>query len=884
MTGAVPLTPCAERSRLEAADRGEAKWRLWGPYLSERQWGTVREDYSPDGEAWTYFPHDHARFRAYRWGEDAIAGLSDDRQLLCFGLSLWNGRDPYLKERLFGLTNAEGNHGEDVKELYFHQDATPTASYLRFLYKYPQAVFPYSDLVAESARRGRGEPEYEILDTGIFDDGRYFDVTVEYAKEAADDIHIRLTVDNRSPEAARLHLVPQLWFRNCWSWKGGTLPARPRLSRAPDGQAILAEHPWLPVHRLAADGAPAFLFCDNETNTRHLYGDGGSPGPFKDGFHAAIVGGDPTAVAASGTKACAHYDLMVPANGQAVVRLRLSAGDAPRAPDSTDSVVALRRAEADAFYGAVQAGLSDTDARSVQRQAFAGMIWSKQLYRLDVRRWLEGDPLQPPPPVSRRKGRNAAWRHFNSAEIMSMPDTWEYPWFAAWDLAFHSVTMALIDPVFAKNQLVLLTREWFMHPNGQLPAYEWEFGDVNPPVHAWAAWRVFEIDREARGDAGDVAFLERVFHKLMINFTWWVNRKDETGRNVFQGGFLGLDNVGVFDRSHPPPAAGTVNQADGTAWMAMYALNLMRIALELAQHDSVYEDIATKFFEHFLLIAEAMTDMAGEGFGLWDEEDQFYYDELDLPDGRMVPLRLRSVVGLAPLFAVEVIEPGTLLRLPGFARRLRWVLKHRPELAAQVSRFCEPGLGDRKLLSLLRGHRMKALLARMLDESEFLSEHGIRSLSAAYREDPYCLPDLGTPLSVRYRPAESDSGLFGGNSNWRGPVWFPMNFLIIESLWRFQAFYGDGFTVECPTGSGRHLTLDAVADELTRRLTGLFLRDGSGARAAFGGDQRWRDDPHFRDHLLFHEYFDGDTGRGLGASHQTGWTALVANLLQPRRS
>ncbi|WP_375459568.1 glucosidase [uncultured Enterovirga sp.] len=875
-----PLDP--ERERLAEQDAGREPWRLWGPYLSERQWGTVREDYSAGGDAWSYLPHDHARSRVYRWGEDGIAGISDDRQLLCFALALWNGRDPILKERLFGLTNQEGNHGEDVKELSWHLDATPTHSYLKHLYKHPQAAFPYAALVAENARRGRDDPEYELLDTGIFDENRYFDVTVEYAKEGPDDIHVLITVSNRGPDAAGIHVLPQLWFRNCWSWRPGMIARRPHLAPAPDGRAIRADHPWLDPYHLAVEGNPELLFCENETNARRHFGMADAKGPFKDGFHAAIVDGDRSAVASSGTKSCVHHRLVVPAGGEVTIRLRLSAGEAEKPVDSADAIIRQRRAEADAFYAVVQAGIANPDARAVQRQAFAGMIWSKQFYRIDVRRWLDGDPLQPAPPPERLRGRGSNWRHLNAADILSMPDSWEYPWFAAWDLAFHCLPLALIDPAFAKDQLVVLTREWYMHPNGQLPAYEWEFGDVNPPVHAWATWRVFEIDRERRGDRGDIAFLERVFHKLMINFTWWVNRKDAGGRNVFQGGFLGLDNVGVFDRSNPPPAAGRVNQADGTAWMAMYALNLMRIALELATHNPVYEDVATKFFEHFLLVAEAMTAMGEDGLGLWDEEDQFFYDELDLPDGRKLPLRLRSIVGLVPLFAVEVIEPATLQRLPDFARRMDWVLKNRPELAALVSRWQQPGLGDRKLLSLLRGHRMKALLRRMLDETEFLSPHGIRSMSRIYRDQPYHLPDLGTPLTVRYVPGDSDSGLFGGNSNWRGPVWFPLNFLLIESLRRFHSYYGDEFRIECPTGSGTYLTIDAVADELARRLTGLFLRDGAGSRPVYGDRAKLQHDPHFRDLVHFHEFFHGDTGLGLGASHQTGWTGLVANLLQPR--
>ena len=873
----------AEAERLSRAEAGTERWRLWGPYLADRQWGTVREDYSAGGDAWSYLPHDDARSRTYRWGEDGLLGISDDRGLLCFSLALWNGRDPILKERLFGLANGEGNHGEDVKELYYYLDATPSHAYLEALYKYPQDAFPYERLVEENARRGLGEPEFELLDTGVFDGDRYFDITVRYAKAAPDDVAVAITVANRGPEAARLHLLPQLWFRDVWSWRPDAIARRPSLTPAGPG-AIRAEHPWLGTYHLTCAADAEILFCENETNPHRHGGDTDRPGPFKDGFHACLVGGDASAVSRSGgTKSCAHHVLDVPARAETTIRLRLARGEAPRPVEADDATLTLRRAEAEAFYAALQTQIADPDLRSIQRQALAGMIWSKQLYRYDVRRWLEGDPLQPAPPPGHSSGRNAAWRHLNAADVLSMPDAWEYPWFAAWDLAFHCVTFALIDPEFAKAQLVLLTREWYMHPNGQLPAYEWAFEDANPPVHAWAAWRVFEIDRERRGgrgkDPGDLAFLERVFHKLMLNFTWWVNREDRQGRNVFQGGFLGLDNVGVFDRSKPGLAGGLVNQADGTAWMAMYALNLMRIALELALANPVYEDVATKFFEHFLMIAEAMTDMGEDGVGLWDEDDGFFYDEVSLPDGRMIPLKVRSLVGLVPLFAVEVIEPETLERLPDFARRLRWTLKNRPELAALVSHWQVPGSGDRRLLSLLRGHRMKQVLRRVLDEAEFLSAHGVRSVSRAHEAHPFVLNVFGAPLSVAYAPGDSDSTLFGGNSNWRGPVWMPMNYLVVEALRRFHAYYGDEFTVEYPTGSGRPATLAAVADALSARLIALFARDASGCRPVFGSDERLQRDLHFRDHVLFHEYFDGETGRGLGASHQTGWTGLVANLV-----
>ncbi|MBK8004948.1 MAG: glucosidase [Gemmatimonadetes bacterium] len=873
----------AEQERLEQQRKGTADWRRWGPYLAERQWGTVREDYSADGAAWHYFPHDHAQSRAYRWGEDGLAGVSDAQQRLCLSLALWNGQDPILKERLFGLTNAEGNHGEDVKELYYYLDATPSHAYLKMLYKYPQRAFPYEALVRENARRGVGEPEFELLDTGVLDDDRYFDVEVEYAKASADDLVVRITAHNRGPEAAELHLLPQLWFRNTWSWQAEA--ERPSL-RADNG-AVLVQHPTLGAYRWAPEGAVELLFTDNETNAPRLYGAEPDARRYKDAFHERVIHGNRDALRADrmGTKAAAWYRATIAAGGSYAVTVRLSPGHEapPRSrPADARALLELRRQEADQFYAELQAGIPDADARLVQRQALAGMLWSKQFFHYDVPAWLEGDPAQPAPPGGRKHGRNREWRHLNNADIISMPDTWEYPWYAAWDLAFHCIPLALVDPEFAKEQLVLLTREWYMHPNGQLPAYEWAFGDVNPPVHAWATWRVFQMDRKRRGGAGDLAFLERVFHKLMLNFTWWVNRKDAQGRNVFQGGFLGLDNIGVFDRSAPLPTGGHINQADGTAWMGMYSLNLMRIALELARHNRVYEDIATKFFEHFLHIAEAMTNLGGDGVALWDEQDQFYYDVLNTPDDRLIPLRVRSMVGLIPLFAVETIEESLLEELPEFARRLRWFLDYRPELAALVSRWGEPGMGERRLLSLLRGHRMKKLLQRMLDETEFLSPYGIRALSKHHEATPYVFDVMGMPLTVRYQPGESDSGLFGGNSNWRGPIWFPVNYLLIESLQKFHHYYSDDFRVECPTGSGRHLTLAEVADELSRRLAGIFLRDGEGRRAVFGANEKLQRDPHFRDLVLFHEYFHGDSGRGVGASHQTGWTGLIAKLLMPR--
>ena len=860
-----------------------AGWKTWGPYLSERQWGTVREDYSPYGNAWDYFPHDHARSRAYRWGEDGIAGFSDREQRLCLAVALWNERDPILKERLFGLTNGEGNHGEDVKELYYYLDATPTHSYLKMLYKYPQAEYPYALLVEENRRRGIGEPEFELIDSGLFDANRYFDVFVEYAQAEPGDVLLRITVENRGAEAAPIHALPQLWFRNTWSWKGGK--ARPLLRQVSPG-VVRAEHARLCVYHLHVDGDPAeMLFCENESNHARLWNQPGGSGFFKDGFHQRVVHGDRTAVnpAHCGTKVAAWYVRQVPAGGRIEIRLRLTRAADGGAFRDFDEIFACRIREADEFYAHLQYGIGCADARAVQRQAFAGMIWSKQYFYFDVAEWLKGDPDQPAPPANRRYGRNCDWEHLNNADIISMPDKWEYPWYAAWDLAFHCIPLAHLDAEFAKQQLVLLTREWYMHPNGQIPAYEWAFGDVNPPVHAWATWRVFQIDRKQRGDQGDLAFLERVFHKLMLNFTWWVNRKDAEGRNVFQGGFLGLDNIGVFDRSSQLPTGGHIDQADGTSWMAMYAVNLMRIALELAQHNRVYEDIASKFFEHFLRIAEAMSHIGGEdGVGLWDDADKFFYDVLHLPDGSMRPLKVRSMVGLIPLFAVETLEPELLEKLPDFTRRLEWFLAHRPNLCALVSHWNVEGRGHRRLLSLLRGHRMKRLLKRMLDETEFLSPYGVRALSRVHEQFPYVYRHDGMDLSVRYQPAESDSSLFGGNSNWRGPVWFPVNFLIIESLQKFHHYYGDEFRVECPTGSGNLATLNEIANELASRLTRLFLPNEDGRRPVHGLNERTQSDPNFRDYVLFYEYFHGDTGRGVGAAHQTGWTGLVAKLLMPR--
>jgi hypothetical protein len=880
----------AEKRRLAQDKSGQENWRKWGPYVSERQWGTVREDYGAWGAAWDYLPHDHARSRAYRWGEDGIAGFSDDRQYLCLSLAMWNGKDPILKERLFGLTNSEGNHGEDVKELYYYLDATPTHSYLKMLYKYPQAAFPYSRLVEENHRRGAEQPEFELLDTGVFDDDRYFDVFVEYAKSAPDDILMRITAHNRGPEDAPLTLLPQLCCRNTWSWKPDVV--KPSLTIRPGGIAI--KHEEMGKFRLDFDAEPTLLFCDNETNVRRLFGENAG-GHFKDAFHDYVVQGKQGTVnpAQCGTKAGGLHELRVPSGAAVTVRLRLRPDDGSDAAQPSfakfDAIFAARRSEADAFYADLQQKIVDADARLVQRQALAGMVWSKMFFHYNVDDWLDGDPLQPAPPTERKHGRNSEWRHLDSADVISMPDKWEYPWFAAWDLAFHCIAFAIIDTEFSKSQLLLLTHESFMHANGQFPAYEWSFGDVNPPVHAWAAWRVFQIDRRQRQEsnptyAGDLEFLKRMFNKLMLNFTWWVNRKDEQGRNIFQGGFLGLDNIGVFDRSSPLPTGGFINQADGTSWMAMYSLNLLRMAMELALDDRAYEDIASKFLEHFLYIAGAINGVGEDKLGLWDATDEFYYDQLVFPNGATATLKVNSIVGLIPLFSSLVIEPEILQQLPDFSRRLEWFLQHRPKLANLISNWRVAGQGDRRLLSLLRGGRMKALLHRMLDESGFLSDFGVRALSKIHERDPFCLQAAGSLHEVGYWPCESRSGLFGGNSNWRGPIWMPINFLIIEALQRFHYYYGDDFKVECPTGSGKFLTLLQIADELSDRLSRIFLKGTDGERPVLKYHRKLSGDPHFRDYVLFHEYFHGDTGRGVGASHQTGWTGLVAKLLQPHIS
>jgi mannosylglycerate hydrolase MGH1-like protein len=879
-----------EDQRLHAANDGEVSWKKWGPYLSERAWGTVREDYSPYGNAWEYFSHNQARSRVYRWSEDGLAGISDDEQRLCFALALWNGQDPILKERLFGLTNAEGNHGEDVKEYYFYLDSTPTHSYMKMLCKYPQRAFPYADLIATNRQRGIGGFEYELYDTGIFNENRYFDVFIEYAKADADDILIRITAFNRGPEAAELFILPTLWFRNMWSWGWEhDKMERPSLKEIPSDQNakwMEVQHETLGKYLFACEGAEELLFTENETNTQLLY-DSPSPTPYvKDAFHEHVIHNRKEAVNPErvGTKAAAVYRRSVGAGESVSVRLRLTKEEQAKtsreaAFTSFDKIFAKRQSEADEFYADLQPSSLSEDECNVQRQAFAGMLWSKQFYHYNLEEWLKGDPTQPAPPPERRNGRNREWRHLNAHDIISMPDKWEYPWFAAWDLAFHCIPLALVDSEFAKEQLLLMGREWYQHPNGQVPAYEWAFGDVNPPVLAWAAWRVYKIDEKQHGK-GDRKFLERMFHKLMLNFTWWVNRKDAEGLNVFQGGFLGLDNIGAFDRSASLPTGGTIQQSDGTSWMGMFCLNMLTIALELATKNATYEDIATKFFEHFLYIAEAMNNIAGEGISLWNEEDEFFYDVLHLGHSMNIPLKTRSMVGLIPLFAVTTIESGLLERVPDFKRRLEWFLEHRPDLAKLVSRWQEMGMGERRLLAILRGHRMKRVLYRMLDENEFLSPYGVRAVSHIHVEKPFEIHLDGNVYRVPYLPAESDSGLFGGNSNWRGPIWFPVNYLIVESIQQFHHYYSDDFLVEFPTHSGNKFTLDQIADELSHRLINIFLRDESGRRAVFGGNETFQNDPHWRDYIPFHEYFHGDNGAGIGASHQTGWTGLVAKLIQ----
>ena len=896
----------AEEKRLIESRERTKHWKRWGTYVSERAWGTVREDYSETGAAWEYLPFEHAHQKAYRWNEDGIAGLCDRHQLLCFAVAFWNEKDAIIKERLFGLTGNQGNHGEDVKEQYFYLDATPTHSYQKFLYKYPQAAFPYQKLVEENRDRDKSQSEYELLDTGVFDENEYFDCLVEYAKVDAEDVLIKIEIFNRGAESAAIHVLPHLWLRNRWSWKKDAVQ-KPQLKQISDS-AIEADGLYFGKRFLYCENAAEILFTENETNKQTLYNAPNESDYTKDGINEYVVNGNDSAVnhEKTGTKAAAHYRLEIGGGDSAIIKLRLTDkefsgeeslkrkkiirdGQDKKTKTRNRSVenpfadfdesFALRQKEADEFYSEIIPNGLSNQAKNVMRQSLAGMIWSKQYYHYEIKKWLAGDDDQPMPPEQRKKGRNSEWTHLFNADVISMPDKWEYPWYAAWDLAFHCISLALFDSDFAKEQLLLMLREWYMHPNGQLPAYEWAFGDVNPPVHAWAALRVYQIEEKRRG-TGDRKFLARVFQKLLLNFTWWVNRKDAEGMNVFQGGFLGLDNIGVFDRNEKLPTGGHLDQSDGTSWMAMYCLNMMAIALELAEQDETYEDVASKFWEHFLYIANAMNKRGGENSSLWDEQDGFYYDTLHLEGDGDFPLKVRSMVGLIPLFAVLTIEPEMLDKLPNFKRRLNWFIENRTDLIADVACMQSPGEGERRLLAIVYRTRLEQVLKIMLDENEFLSDYGIRSVSKFHASNPYILPVDGVEHRVDYEPAESHSGAFGGNSNWRGPIWFPVNYLIIESLQKFHHYFGDDLKVEFPTGSNNFLNLWDVSAQLSKRLSGIFLPDENKRRAAFGNLEKFHSDEHWRDLLLFHEYFNGDNGAGLGASHQTGWTGLVAKLLQ----
>ena len=879
----------SELQRLSEDTDHKKSWKLWGPYLSEREWGNVREDYSRDEEPWEYFPHEHARSRAYRWAEDGIAGISDDQQYLCFALSLWNGKDRILKERLFGLSNKEGNHGEDVKECYYYLDNTPTHSYMKYLYKYPQQEFPYDELVRRNQNRDISAPEYELLDTGIFDDDRYFDVFVEYAKQSPNDLLIEITIENRGPEEASIEILPTLWFRNTWSW--GYDGPQPKISADKNSSCLAADHPKLGTYRLYFDEKndnPELLFTENNTNYKRLFDrDKNDSDYVKDGINDYVVNGKDTVnPAQQGTRASMRYKLSIAGGSSQKIQLRLCRGKSGSSPfKGFEDLLQQRKKEADVFYDHLAPqGITD-EMKAVQRQALAGLLWNKQFYHYSVNKWLRGDPDQPAPPEQRKNGRNSNWTHLDNREIISMPDTWEYPWYASWDLAFHCLTMALVDPEFAKNQLLLILREWYMHPNGQIPSYEWSFSDATPPVHAWAALRVFRIERKMRGE-GDFDFLQKVFHKLLINFTWWVNRKDADERNVFQGGFLGLDNIGVFNRSKLPASEGHLDQSDGTSWMAMYCLNMLAIALELAAEDDTYEDVATKFLEHFFYIAHAMNKRPDvrlanpEDLDLWDDEDRFYYDVLHFRNGDQMYLKVRSMVGLIPLFAVTTLDSELLDRLPDFRERLEWFLENRPELTSHIASLTQTGAGERRLFSVVNRDRLQSILEKALDEDEFLSPYGIRSLSKYHQDHPYSLTLDGRNYEISYQPAESATPMYGGNSNWRGPVWFPLNYLLIEALQKFDYYYGHDVKVNFPSGSDQKLNLWEVASELSNRLMKIFLKDEQGRRPVFGGQEKLNEDPHFQNYIPFYEYFHGDNGKGLGASHQSGWTALVAKLIQ----
>jgi len=867
---------------IEKQRLSDLSWKKWGPYVSNREWGLVREDYSANGDAWNYTNHDTAEAKTYRWGEEGICGICDDMQKLVFSVGFWNRKDKMVKERFFGLTNAQGNHGEDVKEYYYYLDSTPTHSYMKMLYKYPQNAFPYEELIQKNANLGKNNPEFELIDTGIFDQNEYFDLFIEYAKESQNDILIKLTVVNKSKLSAPLIILPTIWFRNTWNW--GYDDYKPNLF-SENPEQIKIEHRELEIKNLYVEHSEKALFCDNETNNFKLYKSPNFGHFCKDGINDFIISGNPASINPknSGTKASFFIEEEFQLFETKVFKFRLTDKDLEDPFANFDKIFSERIAEADAFYKEIQKEIKTEDEKYVQRQAFAGMLWNKMFYHYNVEKWLKGDPAQVKPPKSREKIRNYEWKNLDNRHIISMPDKWEYPWYATWDLAFHTLSFALIDPDFAKQQLKLFTYEWFMHPNGQLPAYEWNFSDVNPPVHAWAVFRVFKID-EHLNQKPDLEFLEVVFQKLLLNFTWWVNKKDNNGNNIFEGGFLGLDNIGVFDRSDVLPNGEQLEQADGTSWMAMYALNMMRIALELAQYNKVYEELASKFFEHFLQIADSLDNMGDENFSLWDDEDEFFYDALTSKDGTHMYLRMRTIVGLIPMFAVEVIDNEMIENMPVFRERMNWIMENKPQLAALVSHWEIKGENSKHLLSLLRGHRLKRLLHRMLNPEEFLSDFGVRALSKEYEKNPFTLNLNGMDYSVKYTPAESDSGLFGGNSNWRGPIWFPINFLIIESLQRFFFYYSPDFLVEYPTGSGNFSNLDEIANGLEQRLSNIFLKDKNGKRPFNNQYPRFQEDPDFKDYILFYEYFHGDNGRGVGASHQTGWTGLIAKILQPRFS
>lgn len=864
----------AEHKRLKEAKSG-TPWKDWGPYLSERQWATVREDYTESGNVWESVIHEHARSKAYRWGEDGIGGFCNEDQRICFSWAFWNGKDPILKERLFGLTSHEGNHGEDVKELYYYLDSTPTHSYMKMLYKYPINKYPYTELVEATRKRTRKEPEYELLDTGLFDKDEYFDIFMEYVKVDTHDFIFKATIHNRSKKEAPITILPTVWFRNTWS--SGKDRAIPKIEAVNIHQAKIKHH-LLGDFYLYFDQADEVVFCDNETNREKLYGTKSSSNCPKDGINDYVVNGKNTIRKTNGTKTSGIFKQSIPGQGSKTVVFRLSNRQLNEPFSESENLIIQRKQEADEFYETVQRTLPDAETKNIQRQAFAGMMWSKQFYYYNVKNWIYGDPGRHSPSESRKKGRNADWMHLYNYNVISMPDKWEYPWYAAWDLAFHTIPIARIDADFAKDQLLLLLKERYQHPNGQIPAYEWNFSDVNPPVHAWAVQRVFRIDRKQSGTP-DYAFLEMAFHKLLVNFTWWVNRKDKEGHNVFEGGFLGLDNIGVFDRNHPIVENAKLEQADSTSWMAMFSLNMLQISLDLSMYNPVYQDMAIKFFEHFLYIAGAMNNVGDTNVSLWDDEDNFYYDVVHAPDEQSQQLKVRSMVGLIPLFAVEILKSETYKALPEFRKRLDFFLKERPVLAALVSRWEEQGMEHRRLLSILRGFRMKKLLEKMLDEKEFLSDYGVRALSKYHKDNPFIFEIQGKKLSVAYLPGESDSSFFGGNSNWRGPIWFPVNYLLLESLLKFYTYYGNEFKVEFPTGSGDFKNMREVTRELCLRLIKLFLPDANGNRPIYGKNKKMQQDPHFKDHILFYEYFNGDTGEGLGASHQTGWTGLIAEMM-----